>query len=358
MITRQLYLLPEKERKLLGIERQFDLNNEVYTFLLRKRSEAQIQKASNTPDHTVLEMPRYAGMVFPQKSANRQKALFLGIFIPLAYIVLRQLINNKITTPDELEHLSSKPIIGHIIHSPKEVANIIANHPRSVIAETFRRVRTRLEYLTAEAQTPVIAVSSSMPGEGKTFCALNLAAVFAYSGKKTILLGFDMRKPGLNKIFDLNGNNGLSHYFIGKATIDEITYSGHQENLEIIPSGVIPPNPSELISSHKTDELINELKNKYDIIILDTPPMGIVADPILLARKADTLVFLVRQNFTIKEAFIQTLNHIEDEGIKSVGVLFNDLKVKQGRKGLKYGYGYGYRYGYGYAHGQGYYEDI
>ncbi|SFE51111.1 polysaccharide biosynthesis tyrosine autokinase [Thermophagus xiamenensis] len=358
MITRQLYLLPEKERKLLGIERQFDLNNEVYTFLLRKRSEAQIQKASNTPDHTVLEMPRYAGMVSPQKSANRQKALFLGIFIPLAYIVLRQLINNKITTPDELEHLSSKPIIGHIIHSPKEVANIIANHPRSVIAETFRRVRTRLEYLTAEAKTPVIAVSSSMPGEGKTFCALNLAAVFAYSGKKTILLGFDMRKPGLNKIFDLNGNNGLSHYFIGKSTIEDITYSGHQENLEIIPSGVIPPNPSELISSHKTDELINELKNKYDIIILDTPPMGIVADPILLARKADTLVFLVRQNFTIKEAFIQTLNHIEDEGIKSVGVLFNDLKVKQGRKGLKYGYGYGYRYGYGYAHGQGYYEDI
>ncbi|MGQ1890675.1 GumC family protein [Thermophagus sp. OGC60D27] len=358
-ITRQLYRLPEKERKLLGIERQFDLNNEVYTFLLRKRSEAQIQKASNTSDHSVLEAPRYSGMVYPQKSANRQKALFLGVFIPLAFIVLRQLLNNKITTPDELERLSTKPIIGHIIHSQKGVANIIHKYPRSVIAETFRRVRTRLEYLTAGAQTPIIAISSSMPGEGKTFCALNLAAVFAYSGKKTVLLGFDMRKPGLNKLFDLDGSDGLSHYFLGKVTLDDIIYSGGQENLDIIPSGVIPPNPSELISSAKTDELINDLKKRYNVIILDTPPLGIVADPIILARKADTLIFLARQNFTIKDAFIQTLNHVEEEGIKNVGVLFNDLQVKRGKKGLKYGYGYGYRYGYGYgyAYGKGYYEE-
>jgi len=359
VVTRQLYQLPEKERKLLGIERQFDLNSEVYTFLLRKRSEAQIQKASNTSDHSVLETPRFTGIVSPKKSANRQKALFAGILVPLAFLILRQLLNNKISTSEELERLSKKPIIGHIMHSQKGIANIIVDHPRSVITETFRRVRTRLEYLTAETKTPVIAISSSMPGEGKTFCALNLAGVFAYSGKKTILLGFDMRKPGLNKIFNLDDTNGLSQYYIGKATLDEIIHSGNQENLEIIPSGAVPPNPSELISSAKTDQLFDELKKRFDVIILDTPPLGVVADPILLARKSDTLIFLARQNFTIREAFTQTLNHIEDEGIKSVGVLFNDLIVKRGKRGLKYGYGYGYRYGYGYGYGygQGYYEE-
>jgi tyrosine-protein kinase Etk/Wzc len=354
-ITQRLYMLPEKERKLLGIERQFDLNNEVYTFLLRKRSEAQIQKASNTPDHTMLETPRYTGQVSPQASANNQKALFIGILLPLIFIVLKQLLNNKITCTDEIEKITNKPVIGHIMHSQKEVTNIVINYPKSVITETFRRVRTRLEYMTSNKKTPIISVSSSMPGEGKTFCALNLAAVFAYSGKKTVLIGFDMRKPGLNKVLDFNEHEGLSQYYIGKVSLDEIIHESGQDDLKIIPSGAIPPNPSELISSPKTDELFADLAKRFDIIVLDTPPMGIVADPVLLARKSDTLIFLARQNFTIREAFAQTLGTLGDEGIENVGVLFNDLQVKKGKKGARYGYGYGYGYSYGY--GQGYYEE-
>jgi tyrosine-protein kinase Etk/Wzc len=249
-ITQQLYQLPEKERRLLGIERQFDLNSEVYTFLLRKRSEAQIQKASNTSDHSILEQPRFTGTVYPKTASNNQKALFVGILLPLLFIVLRQLLNNRITSADEIERLTDKPLIGHIMHSHKGVTNVVANHPRSIITETFRRVRTRLEYMTANKDTPIISVSSSMPGEGKTFCALNLAAVFAYSGKKTVIIGFDMRKPGLNKILDLDNHIGLSQYYIGKVTLDEIIHDAGQEFLYVIPSGAVPPNPSELISSN------------------------------------------------------------------------------------------------------------
>ncbi|MFW6203079.1 MAG: GumC family protein, partial [Marinilabilia sp.] len=266
-ITSELYKLPEKERQLLSIERQFDLNSEVYTFLLRRRSEAQIQKASNTSDHSVLEAPRYITQVSPQTSANYQRAIFVGLLLPLIFVVLRQVLNNRITTNDELEKLTSYPVIGHIIHSQKGIANVVMNFPRSVITETFRRVRSRLEYLTSETESPVISVSSSLPGEGKTFCALNLAAIFAYSGKKTALIGFDMRKPELNKILDIEDLEGLSQYYINKVALDDIIHPSGQDNLSVIPSGAVPPNPAELISSSKTDKLFSDLTSRFDIII-------------------------------------------------------------------------------------------
>ena len=164
-----LYSLPETERKLLGIERRFDLNNEVFTFLLRKRSEAQIQKASNTPDHQVLEAARSGGMVSPNIKGNYQKALFAGILLPLLFLVLRQLLNNKITTVEDVKKLTTIPIIGQIIHSNKAETNVVNYHPKSVVTETFRRVRTRLEFFVSEVESPVITVTSSMPGEGKNF---------------------------------------------------------------------------------------------------------------------------------------------------------------------------------------------
>lgn len=249
--TSQLYLLPEKERQLFGIERQFDLNNEVYTFLLRKRSEAQIQKASNTPDHSILEAARFAGMVSSTINSDRQKAIMIALMFPAIFILLKQLLNNKISGTEDVERITRLPIIGHIIHNQKKETNVVHNHPKSVITETFRRIRSRLEYLTGDTACPIIAISSSMPGEGKTFCALNLASVFAISGKKTILLGFDMRKPGLNKVLDIKREDGVSSYLIGKSPLESLIYATETENLFILPSGAIPPNPSELISSKK-----------------------------------------------------------------------------------------------------------
>ncbi len=349
-----LYGLPETERKLLGIERKFDLNNEVFTFLLRKRSEAQIQKASNTPDHHVLEAARSGGRVSSSMQSNLQKSFIFALLIPLFLLVVRQLLNNRITSVEDVEKISSLPIMGQVIHSDKKEVNVVSSHPRSVVTETFRRVRTRLEFLFGEKKSPIITVTSSMPGEGKTFCSLNLASAFALAGKKTVIIGFDMRKPGLNKVLNLNDYKGVSNFLIGKASLEEIILPAPSglENLYVIPSGVIPPNPSELIGSKKTKELFEMLRNQFDIILLDSPPMGVVADPYLLARHSDALIFLVRHNHTIRQVFAHTVSNLKAEGITTnVGILLNDLNVKQG------GYGSHYGYGYGYGYGQGYYEE-
>lgn len=351
ILEQNLYLLPETERQMLGIQRQYELNNEVYNFLMRKRSESQIQKASNTPDHQVLERAKPAGQVSPQASANYQKAILIGLILPLGFIVLKQLLNNKINSSEDIERITHLPIVGQIVHSNKPDVNVVAASPRSVVTETIRRVRSRIEFLTSGKASPIITVTSSMPGEGKTFCALNLAAIFAYSGKKTVLVGFDMRKPGLNKVLNLNNHDGLSNYLIGKASLEKITITMDQPNLWVIPSGPIPPNPAELIGSDNTSALFESLRANYDVIILDTPPMGIVSDPYLVARHADTVLFLTRQGYTIKEVFAHTIKNMQDEGIQHIGIILNDVDNN------KSGYGYRYGYGYGYGYGHGYYEE-
>jgi len=358
--TNRLYQLPEKERQLFGIERQFSLNNEVYTFLLRKRSEAQIQKASNTPDHSVLQSARFERQVYPIESSDRQKALFIGVLLPFLFLIGRQLFNNRITGTDDVERITDLPMVGNIIHNNKNEPNVVQSHPKSVITEAFRRVRTRLEYFTANVEhTPVIAISSSMPGEGKTFCAINIASVFAISGKKTLLMGFDLRKPALNRVMNLPKSEGISDFLTGRADLKEITQPYHDiDNLFYISSGAIPPNPSELIASPKSEELFKALRKKFDIIIIDTPPMGIVSDAYLLARHADVMVFLTRQNFTVRSVFSNTIKQMQEGGIKKIGILLNDIPIKKGVLGYNYYYGSKYGYGYGsYGKGHGYYEE-
>ena len=353
-----LYQFPEKERQLFGIERQFDLNNEVYTFLLRKRSEAQIQKASNTPDHSILETARPAGQVSPTVASDRQRAVLAGLVLPLLFLLIKQVVNNKLSGSDDVERITKLPILGHIIHNNKEGSNVVELHPRSVITEAFRRIRTRLDYMNGDKESPVIAISSSMPGEGKTFCALNLASVFAISGRKTLLVGFDMRKPGLNKVLNMDNQLGLSNYLIGKAELKDIIMPNGVENLFVLPSGAIPPNPSELIGSTRAEKLFEELRSNFDIILLDTPPMGVVADGYLLARFADSLIFLTRQDFTIRNVFAHTIKQMQDEGITNVGILINDVQIKKGILSYNYNYGYGYGYHYGYKYGgSDYYEE-
>ena len=158
----ELYTLPETERKLLGIERKFELSNEVYTFLLRKRSESQIQKASNTPDHQILEAAQGNGIIAPNISGNRKNAFLLGLILPLAFVGLRQLLNNKILAEEDINKITNIPVIGQVLHNTKEESNVIQHHPKSVITESFRRVRTRLDYLTQDIPCPVVSVSSSV----------------------------------------------------------------------------------------------------------------------------------------------------------------------------------------------------
>ncbi len=351
-----LVALPETERKFIWIQRKFELNNEVFTFLLRKRSESQIQKASNTPDHQVLERASFAGQISPTPSNDYKNGFIIGLILPIILLLLKQLINNKISSSEDIQRLTNIPIVGHVIHSAKKESLVVFNHPKSVVTETFRRIRTRMEFMIGSIQTPIIAISSSIPSEGKTFCALNIASAFALAGKKTVLCGFDLRKPGLNSILGLSERTGISNFLVSQIAFEDTFVDIGQKNLTVIPSGHIPPNPAELISSAKCKDFFELLKSNFEIIILDTPPMGIVSDTFILARHADSLIFITRQKYSIREAVVATLNNIQAEGIKNIGIVLNDVDIEKGSgRYSNYAYHYGSGYGYGYTYG--YYEE-
>ena len=193
-------------------------------------------------------------------------------------------------------------------------------------------------------------ITSSISGEGKSFTALNLANIIALSGKKTLILGADMRKPRLYQELSLNNNLGLSNYLSGSSSWSEIIRETEIENLSIIVSGPIPPNPGELLLRGEFSSLIDKLKTKFDVIIIDTPPIGVVADALEVAPLVDHTLFIARQNYTPKEAIVSLQHHLDQGKLKNISLVFNDIY----KFGPGYGYGYGYSYGYGYGYGFGY----
>jgi len=331
--------LPVKERQLLGIERKFNLNNVLYTFLLQKRAEAQIQKASNRPDNELVD-PAEADLepVAPNKILVYFFAILMGLGIPFCVIILYYTINNKISSEDDLKKITQLPIVGYIPHSRLSYNTVVLNEPQSRIAESFRHLRTRMDFFTREANCPVILVTSSLPGEGKTFTAINLASAYSLAGKRTLLIGFDLRRPNLSKSFNLDGEIGLSSYLIGKYGFERIIFETSYQDLHVIPSGPIPPNPAELTSSDKTRNLLLSLKNRYDFIIVDSAPIGTVSDNYPVATLADATLLLVRHNQTDKISLGATLSEIQAIGIKGLSLLINDFNL--GRRSYKYVYNY------------------
>ncbi len=362
----QLMGLPEAERQLLGIDRMYTLNTDVYNFLMRKLSEAQIQKASNVADHQMLDEARTVAIVSPNKKQNQLYAVVAALVLPLILILLRQVIDSKVRTQYDVTKETKKSILGEIPNSSAEENQIVLKRPRSYVAEEFRRLRIRLDFITQGKEKIILAVSSSMPSDGKTFTALNLASVYAIAGKRTVLLGFDLRKPGLNKIFDINKKQGISDYLIGNCALQDIIT--HTESLDVVGSGTIPPNPSELILSSECSDMMKLMQEQYDVIIIDTPPLGLVTDALQIAKWADALLFVVRQDYTEKDAMKYSLGMLKDNGIENVNIIINDINSKKSRYGYGYGYGgsygkygrygygkygYGKKYGYGYGYGYG-----
>jgi capsular exopolysaccharide synthesis family protein len=327
--------LPDMEREYADIERNYKLNDAIYTFLLQKHSENQIAKASNTPDNEVIDSPSLTGLVSPNTKNNYSKAFIIALLLPVGIIVLRELLNTKVRGKEDLEHLQEKlPILGFIMHSKNEVQDIIHEQPHSVISEAFRSLRTKIKFMSCESKTWAITITSTNTGEGKTFCAQNLASAFSISGKKTALLGFDMRKPKLSELFNLKNETGLSNYLSNQAEFEDICYETKYDNLYIVPSGAIPPNPSELISNNKTEELFKILREKFEVIIIDTPPIGLVADARILMDYSDCHLYVVRANYTDKEHMGYSLNNLMLENINHMGLILNDIPLKDK------GYGY------------------
>ena len=327
--------IPDQEKEYADIERNYKLNDAIYTFLLQKHSENQIAKASNTPDNEVIDAPSISGIISPNEKNNYTKAILLALLFPVGIIILREMLNTKVRGKEDLEHLQDKvPILGAIMHNKSDEQDVIYDQPHSIVSEAFRSLRTKIKFMSCQNDSWAITLTSTNMSEGKTFCAQNLASAFSISGKKTVLLGFDMRKPKLSELYGLKARTGLSNYLSNQADFDDVIYETKHENLYIIPSGPIPPNPSELISNRKTEELFEKLRARYEIIVIDTPPIGLVSDARILMDYADCHLYVVRSNYTNKEHLGYSLNNLLLENISHMGIILNDVSLKDK------GYGY------------------
>ena len=329
--TSRINELPDTQRILFGMERRFKLTDAIYTYLLEKQSEARITQASNLPDNEVLDKAPHAGfaMVYPKKSLNYIIALILGLILPVLYVLAKDYFNDKIMEREDVEKITKLPVAGHIIHNDKPNKVVVVEYPKSTITESFRSVRTNVQYLLQGREKQVILITSDMVSAGKTFSSINLASVFALYGKKTLLLGFDLRKPKIFQEFGLTNTEGISSYLINKSPLDAIIQNSGIENFDIIMAGPIPPNPAELIASDKCTEFFTRLKERYDYIIIDTPPIGLVTDAFLLMKHSDVNIFLVRQGYTHKKIFASIIRDIELRKIPNMAILINDVKLRQ-----------------------------
>ncbi len=340
-INAQASRLPVTERQLLGIERKFRLNDEMYTFLLETRAEQQMQKASNMADCEIIDPANieYSYIVSPNRNLVNFAAIFLGSGIPFVIIFLAFVFNKKLKR-DDIANITDTPVIGNIPHNAGKINAVIFENPGSSIAEAYRLLRTRMQFFTKEAVSPVILVTSSMPGEGKTFTAINLASVYSIMDKKTVLVGFDLRKPKIFRDFNLNNDKGVSTFLIGKDNLQDIIQKTAYPNLYVIPAGPVPPNPSELTELEKTEELLKLLKEKFDYIIIDSSPIGLVSDPFRIAALADTCLIVVRPGLTQRDMFENTMIEISSNNTPGVGLIINDIQA--GDKHYNYSEKYGY----------------
>jgi len=360
IIDSKLRQIPSIEREIQNIQRRYKLNDDIYTFLLERRTEAGITMASNSPGAKILDVAKYENVIkkSPIPGGNRNKILFISLLIPILLIVGKEFFNNKIIEKSDVERSCKLPILGSISHNLQKEEIPVYKFPKSPVAESFRLVKTNLQYLLIDVQNPVISVNSTVGGEGKTFVSTNLAVLYARLKKKTLLIGLDLRKPKTHLLFNHPNIIGMSTYLVGYNTMEEVIFETHIENLYLLPSGPIPPNPAELIESTKMMELMSDLKLKFDYIIIDTPPIAHVADALLIEKFTDANIFVMRQNYSSKNVLKIVEELRETKKMINMGIVINDVNPSV-IFGLKYGYGfgYGYSYGYGYEEGQGYYDN-
>jgi capsular exopolysaccharide synthesis family protein len=261
-------------------------------------------------------------------------------------------VNNSIQNTEDISKLTQIPLIGIIGVNKDSLSLAVFDKPKSALSEAFRAIRSSLQFLYKKQQvsgSKTLMITSSISGEGKTFCSINIATVFALSEKKTVILGLDLRKPRLADEFNLKNQTGVVNYLIKQNSLEEITHRTEVPNLDVILSGPIPPNPSELILSDAMREMILELKQKYDYIILDTPPVGLVSDALELAQFADVTLYIVRQNYTKKDMITLLNTRVKRGELNNASIVLNGYENK-----AKYGAAYGYGYG---AYANGYHDE-
>ncbi|MEO6303503.1 MAG: polysaccharide biosynthesis tyrosine autokinase, partial [Bacteroidia bacterium] len=334
--------IPGKVRDILNIQRKASVSEQLYNFLLEKRANTKIARASIVPDIKIVESPRSIGVVSPDKAAIQKSFLSFGLLLSILIIVLRAFFYSKIKSVEHLKELTTLPLIGVLPYVKEESSDgiIVEQKPNSLISEAFRNLRTNLQYANIGVGAKTYLITSFLPGEGKTFTSVNLATIFARSGKKTVLVELDLHKPRIFKRFGLPPQTiGLTTCISGLNTYEEIICETQIPNLDCIYSGPIPPNPSEFVLSQKLKEVIDRAKADYDFVIIDTPPAGLLSDSIYLIQQVDASIFVLNTKSSTKRVITFLDNVVEANNLQNVLLVLNGV-AGLGKRYYYQGYGY------------------
>ena len=340
---KNLESLPTQERTLINLKRDYEVSSETYKYLLKKKSENEMIKVAILSDYRIIDYAYNNGIpISPKRFFIFLVALILGMILGISQALLRNALNDKIQTKEDIERLTTLPIYGILPALKQKVIKLeVFKDPKSPFAESYRSLRTNLQFVRKENQANVVLITSTIAGEGKSTTAANLGAIFQMADYRSIVINLDLRKPTLHHYFNVDNSSGMSTYLSGKNNIGEVIQSTEYENLDIITSGPIPPNPSELILTDKLGELIDNLKEVYDYIFIDSAPLGLVTDTMHLMQYADISLIVFREDYA-KKSFVTDLNNlVERHDLKHIGIVINSVDISSG----SYGYGYGYGYG-------------
>ena len=361
--SRRISEAPGQEREFVSIARQQEIKAGLYLMLLQKREENAITLAATANNAKIIDDAiADDAPVSPKRKMIYLIALVLGVGIPVGVIYLLELTKFKIEGRSDVEKLTSVPIVGDIpLTDEKQGAIAVFENQNNLMSETFRNIRTNLQFML-ENDKKVILVTSTVSGEGKSFISANLAISLSLLGKKVVIVGLDIRKPGLNKVFNIPRKEvGITQYLANpeKNLMDLVQLSDVSKNLYILPGGTVPPNPTELLARDGLDKAIETLKKNFDYVILDTAPVGMVTDTLLIGRVADLSVYVCRADYTRKNEYTLINELIDGNKLPNLCTVINGLDLKKRKYGYYYGYGkygkyygYGKRYGYGYGYGE------
>ena len=348
--------VPANQRGMLNIKRKLNVNEKLYEFLLEKRANTVIARAGIIPQTKVIERARSMGVVRPDKVKILYTFLVGGVLLSMIFVFIRVLFYDRVENADQLRSTTHLPVFGEIIASEKAEDNyvVVDSDPKSAITESFRTVRTNLEYLPATVAGKVVMVTSYRPNEGKTFCSVNLGAILAKAGKKVLLLELDLHKPKVAVGLGMHTTTGLSSILVGKTGYAESVQATQIENFSVILSGPTPPNASELVLSKHLAGLFEWGRQHFDYVLVDTPPVGLITDALLMMKHVDATLFVINTRFANKDHIKSAMETAQASTSANFGFVLNGVRMKKSKYYYNTNYGYGYRYAYGYGSGYGY----
>lgn len=351
----KLRVAPNVDNDIKDATRNYPVLQSIYLFLYQKGVENEISEYAATNKSKVVVVPYASGEpIEPVRKSIYAMMILLGLLVPGVYVVARELMNNSVINDNDIEAITDIPVLGSISRV-EEATNrdntiVVGPHIRTGVAEQFRLIRANLEFMASAKDSRVFMITSSSSGEGKSFISINLGVTMTLAKRRVVIMEFDLRKPKISQYLGLPNNGGISGYLAGMTGLEGVLKaSGIHENLYIANCGPIPPNPGELLVSGKMQQLMADLKEMFDVVIIDTAPIGLVSDALILSQHANVNLFIVRQSFTAKDQ-VRMFDVLHKDGkIQNPAIIFNGVEFLK-----KYGYGYGSGSGYGYSYGYGY----